>query len=123
LFKEEVKKMLNRKGQNTAEYAILIALIIAAAVGMQTYVKRGLQGKMKDAVNHTGTAQEVGGANLTFSGDQYEPYYAASDTNVKTMNNATRSETAHGGIVQGINNKTTVDVGGTETVSDTTNAD
>lgn len=40
--------MLNKKGQNTAEYAILIALIIAAAIGMQTYVKRGLQSRLHD---------------------------------------------------------------------------
>lgn len=38
-----------RRGQNTAEYAILIGLVVAAALGIQTYVKRGLQGRMKDA--------------------------------------------------------------------------
>ena len=37
----------NKKGQNIAEYAILIALVIAAAIGIQTYVKRGLQARMK----------------------------------------------------------------------------
>ena len=41
--------MFNRKGQNTAEYAIFIALIIGAALAIQTYVKRGIQGRMKDA--------------------------------------------------------------------------
>lgn len=39
----------DRRGQNTAEYAILIGLVVAAAIGMQTYVKRGLQAKAKDA--------------------------------------------------------------------------
>ncbi len=32
--------MLIKKAQNTAEYAILIALVVAAAIGMQNYVKR-----------------------------------------------------------------------------------
>ena len=45
---------LKRKGQSTAEYAIVIGLVIAAAVAMQVYVKRGLQGKMKDAVDDNG---------------------------------------------------------------------
>jgi len=42
-------RMLNRYGQNTAEYAIVIALVIGAVIAMQTYVKRGVQGRFKDA--------------------------------------------------------------------------
>lgn len=41
----------SRKGQNTAEYAILIALVVAAAVAMQTYVKRGAQARVKDSAD------------------------------------------------------------------------
>jgi len=41
-------RSINKKGQNAAEYAILIALVIAAAIGIQTYVKRGFQGRLKD---------------------------------------------------------------------------
>jgi len=40
---------MNKKGQNTAEYAILIGLVIAGAFAMQTYVKRGVQGRVHDA--------------------------------------------------------------------------
>ena len=33
-------RLLNKKkAQSTAEYAVLIALVVAAVVGMQTYVK------------------------------------------------------------------------------------
>ncbi len=42
---------LNKKGQNTAEYAILIALVVAAVVAMQTYVKRSMQAGIKFAVD------------------------------------------------------------------------
>jgi Flp pilus assembly pilin Flp len=42
-------RIFNKKGQNTAEYAILIGLVVAVAVAMQTYVKRGLQGRVHDA--------------------------------------------------------------------------
>ena len=70
--------MLRRKtlGQSTAEYAIVIGLVIGAAVAMQIYVKRGIQGKMKDAtdfkVTDSGTGVTIG------STAQYEPYYATS---------------------------------------------
>lgn len=116
--------MLNRKGQNTAEYAILIAIIIAAAVGMQTYVKRNLQGRVREAVDHTGTAQMVGDANLTFSGGQYEPYYAQSDTQVRSENKADEEIGARGQIIRtNMENVTKVDQGGTETVLGAENAD
>jgi len=72
--------MLNRKGQNVLEYSILIALVVGAAIAMQTYVKRGLQGRVKNAVDHVGVVGDVGGAPLVLSGDQYEPYYAESHT-------------------------------------------
>jgi len=66
--------MLNRKGQNTAEYAILIALVIGAALAMQTYVKRGIQGRVHDEVLDMATqTSELGSTR------QYEPDYLESD--------------------------------------------
>jgi Flp pilus assembly pilin Flp len=59
----------NKKGQNTAEYAILIALVVAAAIAMQTYVKRSLQGGIKYVVDKSGK---------TSGTTQYEPYYLES---------------------------------------------
>lgn len=44
-------RLFAKKGQSTAEYAILIGVVIAAAVGIQTYVKRGLQAKFKTEVD------------------------------------------------------------------------
>jgi len=40
--------LLKRKAQSTAEYAILIGLVIGVLSVMQIYVKRGMQGRMKD---------------------------------------------------------------------------
>lgn len=60
----------NKKGQNTAEYAILIALVIGAAIAMQTYVKRGMQGSVKFAVDKVKKSDGRTG--------QYEPYYLES---------------------------------------------
>jgi len=39
----------NKKAQSTAEYVILIAIIVAVAIGMQTYIKRGVQARVRDA--------------------------------------------------------------------------
>ena len=38
-----------KKAQSTAEYAILISVIVGAALAMQVYIKRSLQAKMHDA--------------------------------------------------------------------------
>jgi len=87
----EAKKMLkNNKGQNTAEYAILIALVVGAAIAMQTYVKRGLQGGIKYGVD---SLQKTGGR------PQYEPYYLVSSYNTTQGNYTNTEETKSGGAV------------------------
>jgi hypothetical protein len=60
----------NKKAQNTAEYAILIALVIGAVVAMQTYAQRALQGRMRDA--SLKLVDETSNIGTT---SQYEPYY------------------------------------------------
>ncbi|MFQ5680499.1 MAG: hypothetical protein ACE5GG_00365 [Candidatus Omnitrophota bacterium] len=81
-----------RKGQNTAEYAIVLGLVIAVAIGMRTYVQRGLQGKSKDVVDGLATqTADSGLGDFALSSDnrykQFEPYYLDSnftnETNVK----------------------------------------
>ena len=69
-------RLLNKKGQNTAEYAILIGVIVAAVIAMQVYVRRGMQARMKDAVDYSKTADTSGMFNTT----QYEPYYMQDST-------------------------------------------
>jgi Flp pilus assembly pilin Flp len=70
----------NRKAQNTAEYALLIALVVAAIIAMQTYAQRSLQARVHDASIYLATSTGTIG-NST----QYEPYYTqtnyAKDTN------------------------------------------
>jgi len=83
---------LMRKGQSTAEYAIVIGLVIAAAVAMQVYVKRSLQAKVKDAVDYSDSAATM----LTTS--QYEPYYSESIIDT-TRSVLSKENTAVGGGV------------------------
>jgi len=102
-------RRLGKRGQTTAEYAILIALVVGAAMAMQIYVKRGLQGRVKDVVDHTGAGGEVGNATLSFSAAQYEPYYVTSTGT--TSQTATDTENvAEGGVVsRGSTTSTTSD--------------
>jgi len=74
----------NRKAQNTAEYALLIALVVAGVIAMQTYAQRALQARVHDASQYL----EQQTSNIgTFT--QYEPYYLQSnyDTNTQSLEN------------------------------------
>ncbi len=75
----------NKKGQNTAEYAILIGIIVAAAIAMQTYIKRNLQAGVKFTVDKA--AKSAGT-------DQYEPYYleSAYETKAKAYKDTEKTE-------------------------------
>jgi len=101
-------KLRKSKAQTTAEYAILIALVVGAAMAMQIYVKRGLQGRVKDVVDHTGTGGEVGttGDQLSFTAGQYEPYYLTSTANTQQDTRDTEN-VAEGGVVGRTSNSTT----------------
>lgn len=66
-----LKRILkNKKAQQTAEYALLISLVIAAVVAMQTYAQRALQGRIRGAANYLVTETSDLGNTV-----QYEPYY------------------------------------------------
>jgi len=48
--------MLNiKRGQSVLEYAILMVIIIAALLTLQTYIKRGIQGRLKSATDDIGS--------------------------------------------------------------------
>jgi len=78
----------SKKAQNTAEYAILISLVVAGIVAMQTYAQRALQARVKDSsdvmTSIVGNSDvqsswtDVGG-NALGSTKQYEPYYLDSN--------------------------------------------
>ncbi|HOW35291.1 MAG TPA: hypothetical protein PL155_02595 [Candidatus Omnitrophota bacterium] len=75
-----LRKLRNRKrGQSTAEYAILIALVVAAVIAMQQYAKRTLQARIYDASKYLvnqGSGEGIGNTS------QFEPGYLTTDFNV-----------------------------------------
>ncbi len=108
---------LNKKAQTTAEYAILIALVIAAAVAMQTYVKRGLSGGVKFAVDKM---QKPGDAYNT---GQYEPYYLRSGYTTTVGQYVDTEETLAGGEVERTFGAKTTERPGFQITTSTENAD
>jgi Flp pilus assembly pilin Flp len=66
----------NKKGQQVAEYALMIALVVAAIIAMQTYAQRSLQARIRDAGLYLTRSTNIEGMGNT---DQYEPYYLNSD--------------------------------------------
>ena len=44
----------NKRGQSALEYALLIAVVIAALVAMNLYMKKGVQGKLKESTDQVG---------------------------------------------------------------------
>ncbi len=71
-------KLNAKRGQNTAEYAILIGVIVAAAIAMQIYIRRGMQARIRDAVDYSRLGQGNELQNFFSNEKQYEPYYLNS---------------------------------------------
>ena len=90
----------SRKGQNTAEYAILIGVIVAAAIAMQIYIRRGMQARIKDAVDFTQTADDDAGNGIFSNLGQYEPYYYQTNFETSSIGESSEEQQQGGGVVR-----------------------
>ncbi|MDE1921244.1 MAG: hypothetical protein KGJ09_05490 [Candidatus Omnitrophica bacterium] len=73
----------NKKGQHFAEYALLIALVVAGIIAMQTYAQRAIQARIHDAATYMANA--TGNSDIGLGNDtQYEPYYMQSNYDVSS---------------------------------------
>ncbi|MFC1675083.1 hypothetical protein ACFL1K_04290 [Candidatus Omnitrophota bacterium] len=84
-------RLLSKKAQSTAEYAILIGLVVAAVIGMQTYVKRGIQARQHDAADELTAGvfdearwQEISPTPVTGE-SQFEPDYLEARTETQAQ--------------------------------------
>ena len=75
-----LQRFYSRKGQGiSAEYVLLISLVALGIMAMTVYVRRTLQGRMRDANNEAiKRSSAVLGKPVQFD---YEPYYVESTTN------------------------------------------
>lgn len=98
----------NRKAQNTAEYAIMIAIVIGVFSAMQIYIRRGLQARIKSGVDVI-PGQVATEGNVFGTATQYEPYYiregASSMTSV-TQEGTERGAVAEAGGIRELTNAT-----------------
>jgi Flp pilus assembly pilin Flp len=99
--------LLNKKAQSTLEYAVIIAVVVAALIAMQAYVKRGLQGKYKQASDDIGEQYSPGGTtsnqtiishvdsteNITLTAGGGEAAQPNTDTTSNQTQNRSKNET------------------------------
>lgn len=76
------------------EYAIVFSVVAAAVIGMQLFVKRGLQAKVKDVSNYY--TNQTGGVAIGTTA-QYEPYYTAAGTLTTATTNKPYAEAMSAG--------------------------
>lgn len=106
-----IEPFKNKKGQNTAEYALLIALVIAGVIAMQTYAQRSLQARMRDASTYlTAQTSTIGATN------QYEPYYLQSNYDVTRDSVSNKRLDSHTTAFDSATNRVR-GVGGSETMT------
>jgi hypothetical protein len=101
--------MVNRKGQSTLEYALIIAAVVAGLFVMQHYVKRGYQGKLKSASDDMGQqfdpASYKGNITQTQSATVHQVVKDQTTTSTQMANQVSNrtGEEHQGGWRQGTN--------------------
>lgn len=80
------RRLYDKKAQSTGEYALVFAIILGAIVAMQTYVKRGIQGRVKSGTDYM--ARETSGIG---DATQYDPYYYTSSYDSQRTSSQTQA--------------------------------
>lgn len=80
-------KLYRDKSQSIVEYAMILAVAVSAIVGMQVYVRRGLQGRLRDSSDFL--VEKINKEAGSSYANQYEPYYR--DTEKKIIQSSTVS--------------------------------
>lgn len=101
---------LSPKGQSLTEYALIFSVVLAALIAMQTYVKRGLQGRYREATDTvvSGLRQATGNSTLPL---QYEPYYRESEISATSNRNKVEQVNLGGSKKTTIDNTSTKEPG------------
>jgi hypothetical protein len=68
---KEVRYMFGRrKGQTTLEYAVIIVVVVAALLAIQYYMKRGVEGRLRESVDSVGEQYSAGNTTSKFTTQQ-----------------------------------------------------
>lgn len=60
----------NKKAQSTLEYAVVIAVVVGALIAIQIYMKRGVQGKLRESADQVGEQFEASDTEVDITTDQ-----------------------------------------------------
>jgi Flp pilus assembly pilin Flp len=71
------------------EYALIVAVVVAGLIAMQYYMKRGVQGKLRESTDQIGEQYSAGNVTSTFTTEQTGPIktketFGLSDVDGKT---------------------------------------
>jgi hypothetical protein len=67
LKQEEDMFGLKKKGQTTLEVVILIGFVVAALIAMGVYIKRGIQGRLRDSADQIGDQYSAGNTTSIYT--------------------------------------------------------
>ena len=85
--------ILNKKAQSAVEYAMVLIVVMGAFVAIGTYIKRGIQGRMRDATDDMG--------------DQYDPRVANSFIEYRQVVNSSTKVYTYNTVDAGVLETTT----------------
>jgi Flp pilus assembly pilin Flp len=105
------KHLKNKRAQSTAEYAVLLGLVVGAIVTMQVYVRRSINAKIADAsdflTQQGGAVSNWGTGNADIgTRSQYEPYYLYREQQQSTSRDRAEKEVTAGGAATSTIGKT-----------------
>jgi len=89
---------LNKRAQSTLEYGVVIAVIVAGLVAMQVYLKRGMQGRLRQASDDIGEqfspSNTTGTTTTTSNVTSTEEVTGGADSETKSTSTQTQSRTS-----------------------------
>lgn len=87
--------MLRNRGQSTLEYAVIIAVVVAGLIAMQMYIKRGLQGRYRQASDDIGEqfSPSTSSSNITTTIDSAQKEVLSGGTTTTTVSKGEQKRT------------------------------
>lgn len=89
-----LRSIRRRRAQTVIEYAVLIAVVVAALLAMRIFFKRSLEGKIKESGDRIGKQFSPVGYGYTFAGDSTSTTTDSTDRGGSQTTNITAS-TSH----------------------------
>jgi len=87
-------RLRDKRGQSTLEYAVIIAVVVAGLIAMQTYIKRGMQGKLRSSTDSIGEQYSPGittGTYTTTSGSTTSEAVTPAGVNTTNVTRGTQT--------------------------------